>query len=897
MVAFLFGCALMVMLCPSEAAIKLNSLYTDNMVMQTNYQGGFRPFWRGLADPFETINISGLPSRTPGNTLFQTQADASGNWSIQLDPHIPKSSDESFTVTVSGNATANAIIINNVKYGEVYLCSGQSNMGIPVDYAYNYTQALEEAADFIPYIRLFKVAVRPENEPQDDLPGSEWYQANATNLKTFSAVCFFSILEVMKQRSSSAATPFALNTTYAMIYSAEGGTCIESWMPRSTLNHAYDTCVTKHAVGGNADASQLFNGMIHPIFPYSVRAMLWDQGECNTHYNSQKEYSCLFTMMINSWRDLWGQGDVPFLFVQLGAYQDGGNVSKVRLSQYNTLPAEASQHDNTGMAMSYDLGSPCPGNPVGTWCIHCRNKTEIGRRLGRQILRTAFSWTNRSYSIAMGFVDSMPPTVADIVVAGPSETTVRFDYASGLTFQPAQGCVTCCQNRSRVFQGFVNDQWLPLEYALSGQTVSLTAPQGTISAVRYAVEDVPECVLYNDQGFAASPFELNVSSAQDPVQTSRPSTAVGLDPNLKTPPMGVNTWNYYHTSVTEHVMRDLTDAVVDLGFAKAGYSFVNIDGGWKSGRAGSAHVTADPVRFPGDLKAVADYVHGKGLKFGTYTARSAYDCDLRPGSYQYEAVDAAYFCAQGVDYLKVDACAGADYPANETYFSWQRFNDAFANCDHPIVLSVEYCRKPDPTGCAGYIAKMANLWRVSNDLEATWASVLFNLEATNTMANVSQIGHYNDPDMLQVGNVGLSYNEAASHFAMWCIVNAPLLIGADLVGLRNRPAYLAILLNDDLIALNQDALGFQGRRIGAANPTGVELWYKNLADGSVAAALLNKGEQDTTGTIDFSKVGLPAGASVQVHDCWSQKDLSPATGSVSASVCSHCTVVYRLKAD
>ena len=123
------------------------------------------------------------------------------------------------------------------------------------------------------------------------------------------------------------------------------------------------------------------------------------------------------------------------------------------------------------------------------------------------------------------------------------------------------------------------------------------------------------------------------------------------------------------------------------------------------------------------------------------------------------------------------------------------------------------------------------------------------------------------PPGFKVGNVGLSYNEAASHFAMWCVVNAPLLLGADLVGLRNRPEYLAILLNDDLIALNQDALGFQGRRVGGANPTGVELWYKTLADGSVAAALLNKGQESQTGTVDFGKVNDTMASSWRCGNC------------------------------
>eukprot|EP00730_Choanoeca_flexa_P006135 TRINITY_DN12091_c0_g2_i3.p2 TRINITY_DN12091_c0_g2~~TRINITY_DN12091_c0_g2_i3.p2 ORF type:complete len:900 (+),score=153.83 TRINITY_DN12091_c0_g2_i3:3886-6585(+) len=898
MMAMAFGQSLaLAMVALSQATIQLNDLYTDNMVMQTNYQGGFRPFWRGYADPFEVINISGLPSRTPGNSLFSAQADSGGAWVIQLDPHIPKSADESFTVTVTGNATASAIVIQNVKYGEVFFCSGQSNMEVPVSYAYNYTQAVADAAALLPQIRFFRMPVRPEDEPTYNIGGAVWQQANQTNILPFSAVCFFSLVEVMKQRSDPNNTPFPVNTTYAMIYSAQGSTCIESWMPSSALDQAYKTCTSKHPVGGIAGASQLYNGMIYPALKYSVGVFLWDQGECNSHYNTAEEYTCLFSTLISAWRDLWGQGDVPFVFVQIGAYVDQGNVSTIRLAQAATLPQEGSKHDVTGMAMSYDLGSPCPGSPKGTWCIHCRNKTEIGRRLGRQVLRTAYSWTNRSYTVAMGYVDAMPPTVADVTTSG-NTVAIAMDYAEGLSLAPAQGCVACCSNLSQTFRGLVNDKWESLTATLDGRVLELDTDAGLPTVVQYAVQDVPQCVLYNNQGFASSPFALNVSAHK---QSKRvPNTQplrIGQDPNLKGPPMGVNTWNYYHCSVSENVIRSLTDAVVELGFAKAGYKFINVDGGWKSGRAGSNHISADPVRFPGDLKAAADYVHSKGLLFGTYTARNQYDCDLRPGAYSFEAVDAAYYCEQGVDYLKVDSCAGKDYPSGQAYLSWDKFNQAFGNCSRPIVMSVEYCRTPDPSGCAGYIADKANLWRVSKDLEATWASVMYNLEATNTMANVSKIGHYNDPDMLQVGNVGLSYNEAASHFAMWCFVNAPLLLGTDLVGLRDRPEYLSILLNTDLIALNQDSLGFQGRRLGPANSQGVELWYKKLADGGVAAALLNKGDADMQGTIDLTKLGFSSTTTVTVYDCWAHKSLANAQGSIQAPVCSHCTVVYRLKSE
>lgn len=176
-----------------------------------------------------------------------------------------------------------------------------------------------------------------------------------------------------------------------MVHAAVGGTCVESWVPSAALAQAEKTCAVPHATGGGANASQLFNGMVAPVAPYTVRAVLWDQGECNTHYDSTASYVCLFSALITSWRALWGQGDTPFVYVQIGAYADSGNVSTVRLAQNEVLPAPTNPVTTTGMAASYDLGSPCPGQAVGTWCIHCRNKTEVGRRLGRQVSDTALA--------------------------------------------------------------------------------------------------------------------------------------------------------------------------------------------------------------------------------------------------------------------------------------------------------------------------------------------------------------------------------------------------------------------------------------------------------------------------------------------------------------------------
>lgn len=258
----------------------------------------------------------------------------------------------------------------------------------------------------------------------------------------------------------------------------------------------------------------------------------------------------------------------------------------------------------------------------------------------------------------------------------------------------------------------------------------------------------------------------------------------------------------------------------------------------------------------------------------------------------------ASYCNFGIDYLKIDQCGGDSYekhgqPKNT---SWVKFKKGFADCfqrtGRPIVESVESCSSVD--GCGEWIAESSNLWRTGGDLEATWGSIMKNLDKTAPLYSLAGPGHWNDPDMLQVGNVGLTLEEQRSHFALWCFLAAPLLIGTDLHTASSET--FAILGAVELIAVDQDALGFQGRVVqhwtdAAGNH--LQVYGKRLADGSVAALLLNRGASAADMHLDLKSVWCSG--EVSLRDLWAERDLGTTSGSYTAvAVPSHGTVALRL---
>ena len=331
-------------------------------------------------------------------------------------------------------------------------------------------------------------------------------------------------------------------------------------------------------------------------------------------------------------------------------------------------------------------------------------------------------------------------------------------------------------------------------------------------------------------------------------------------------------------------MRKVGDALVSTGLAALGYTSVNMDDCWQVDRQPNGTIIADPTRFPLGIQATAEYIRSLGLHFGLYTAQREYTCQQRPGSWRFEQIDIDYYCAAGVEFVKTDACGGRGWPEDNK--TWIDFRAGITRCTQgggrPIVLSVESCNDPRPGGCGEWIGSLANMWRTTGDIQATFRSVMGNLDGNNDMAQFAGPGHFNDPDMLQIGNAGLSPVEARTHFAAWCIAAAPLLIAADLVSGLDADS-MAVLSAPELVAVDQDPLGVQGVRVSPAAPQGSECWARPLADGGVAALLVNRGEGPADATCTFEELGLKdPSAPAQVRDLWRRADLGAFNASFTA---------------
>ena len=366
-----------------------------------------------------------------------------------------------------------------------------------------------------------------------------------------------------------------------------------------------------------------------------------------------------------------------------------------------------------------------------------------------------------------------------------------------------------------------------------------------------------------------------------------------------TPPMGWNTWNKFACNVSEDLVRGMADAVVKSGMKEAGYQYVIIDDCWQVGRDREGNILPDPQRFPSGMKALGDYIHSLGLKFGIYSDAGSKTCAGRPGSRGYEFQDARQYAAWGVDYLKYDWCSTTTQDARASYALMRQALEASGR---PIVFSI--CEwgtaKPWLWGAeAG-----GNLWRTTGDIKDVWEGkikwgdgsccgygVINILEMQDGLASYAGPGHWNDPDMLEVGNGGMTETEYRSHFSLWALLAAPLIAGNDL---RNMtPAIQEILTNQEVVAVDQDPLGNEGRRV--ARHGDLEVWARPLADGSRAVILLNRGTTEQEIGVNWEELGYPGHLTAAVRDLWQHKDLGNFTGKFTASVSSHGVVMVTLK--
>ena len=380
--------------------------------------------------------------------------------------------------------------------------------------------------------------------------------------------------------------------------------------------------------------------------------------------------------------------------------------------------------------------------------------------------------------------------------------------------------------------------------------------------------------------------------------------AHALDNGLaKTPPMGWNSWNKFACNgLNEKVVRESADTMVASGMKDAGYQYILLDDCWQVSRDAQGNIVPDPEHFPHGIKAVADYVHSKGLKFGLYTDVGTQTCAGRPGSLGHEYQDAMQYAAWGVDYLKEDWCHTLPGQSAESSYSLMR--DALAaatkTTDRPIFFSLCEWGSNKPWQWASSIG---NMWRATGDIQDCWNckkdwggnGVTQILDQLDPIYSYAGPGHWNDPDMLEVGNGGMTTDEDRAHFSMWALLSAPLLAGNDIA--KMSPETRSILLNKEVIAVDQDPMGIQGHRIKQTGDaqTGLEVWVKQMADGGRTVVLLNRSAAPAQIAATWPEIGYPADLAANVRDLWAAKDLGKLSGSYAATVPSHGVVMLRVK--
>jgi alpha-galactosidase len=360
----------------------------------------------------------------------------------------------------------------------------------------------------------------------------------------------------------------------------------------------------------------------------------------------------------------------------------------------------------------------------------------------------------------------------------------------------------------------------------------------------------------------------------------------------RTPPMGWNSWNRFGCNVSEKLIRGAADALVSSGMKDAGYQYVVIDDCWQVKRDAAGKIVADPERFPSGMKALADAIHAKGLKFGIYSDAGTMTCGKRPGAKDHEVQDAKTYAEWGVDYLKYDWCNTEGQDAHDAY---AKMGHALRATGRPILFSMcEWGNSKPWTWAQG----IGHMWRATGDIQDCWdcstdwggMGVTHIIDLMADLYPFAGPGHFNDPDMLEVGNHGLTLVENRTHFSFWALFAAPLMAGNDVQAMK--PEIKDILTNRDVIAVDQDPMGMQGRRVRDSGA--YEVWMKPLADGSRAVILFNRGSVDAPIAALWEDIGLAPGAKAAVRDLWKKADLGSFTGRFEPKVVPHGVVMVKI---
>ena len=391
-------------------------------------------------------------------------------------------------------------------------------------------------------------------------------------------------------------------------------------------------------------------------------------------------------------------------------------------------------------------------------------------------------------------------------------------------------------------------------------------------------------------------IEFTRASAQAPAPLPPPPPKITLaapaavrnNGLAKAPPMGWNSWNKFRGQVNDKVVREIADAMAKNGMKDAGYLYVNIDDTWESTRDKQGNIGTNS-KFP-DMKALAAYVHGKGLKLGIYSSPGPKTCAGYEGSFQHEAQDAKTFAQWGIDYLKYDWCSAARVYAPDAatmQAAYAKMGQALLASGRPIVYSLCQYGMLDVGEWGAKVS--GNLWRTTGDISDNWKSMSnIGFDRQPGREKYAGSGHWNDPDMLEVGNGGMSDTEYRTHMSLWCLLAAPLLAGNDLRDVK--PGILEILTNKEAIAVDQDKLGKQGVRV--AKNGDLEVWARPLADGGHAVGLFNRGEAAAKVTAKWSDIGVQG--THAVRDLWEHADKGTVADEYTVEVPSHGVVMIKI---
>jgi len=380
----------------------------------------------------------------------------------------------------------------------------------------------------------------------------------------------------------------------------------------------------------------------------------------------------------------------------------------------------------------------------------------------------------------------------------------------------------------------------------------------------------------------------------------------------KTPPMGWNSYNRFGLGVTAKLVREIADGMKKYQLAAAGYKYLVIDDGWQNKQPGpKGELLCAVDKFPGGMAPLVRYVKGLGLELGIYSSPNQWSCGGRPGSLGYEEMHAKQFAEWGVKFVKYDYCPTRnnerDLSREEIIERYGVFHAAIKKADPEMVIAI--CEKgwagklrqqpkdgnPPVTGerrkaAFAWCAEAGTMWRTTGDISPKWGRIMEILDEQDGLASLSGPNSFNDPDMLEVGNGNLSAAENRAHFSLWCVLNAPLILGNDL---RQIPAAtLEVITNREVIALNQDLLCKQAEKV--VDTGDIEVFSKPLANGDLGVCVFNRSGSGHEVAVNWNSLGLEAGSKVKARDLWAHKDLGEFSGSIETSVPSHDVMVFRL---